>query len=225
MRHFGSPRVVLTDAVVVILLATTACGAANTADRADTSTRTKPFAGYVRTPPLQVAGVSLPTVDGTVVGMAAKPGGFRLVYFGYTFCPDVCPTTMATVREALRTLPEADRSRIDVAMVTIDPARDTAEDLSAYLTTFVADGIAMRTDDQELLRAATAAFGADYRITTIPDGDPEVSHTGDVYAVDEEGEVVIAWPFGIAVKPLRGDLIRLLDGDRPSSDPTTGENT
>lgn len=219
MRRSRTALALSTGALAIALAVLAACGGEGEAGSRENTGRTA-FSGYVRTPALEVDGVTLPALDGTPQEMTARRGGLRLVYFGYTSCPDVCPTTMATVREALRTLPEVDRGRVDVVMVTIDPARDTAERLTTYLATFVADGKALRTDDQELLRKVTNAFGADYRITPVPDGDPEVSHTGDVYAVDDAGTVVIAWPFGIAAKPLRADLVRLLDGELPPTNPT-----
>lgn len=149
--------------------------------------------------------------------MVAEPGGLLLVYFGYTFCPDVCPTTMAFVKRSLATLPPSDRARVQVAMATVDPGRDTAKKLTDYVRAFVPEGIALRTDDQARLRAATEAFGADFKVSTGGDGKVEVSHTGELYVVDEKGAVILAWPFGTSMKSIRTDLDRLLAGERPPS--------
>ena len=75
------------------------------------------------------------------------------MYFGYTNCPDVCPTTMADLGAALDRLDDEDAARVDVAMVTVDPERDTAV-LADYVQSFVADAHAMATDDPAALRAA-----------------------------------------------------------------------
>lgn len=170
----------------------------------------------MRTPPLDVSAVTLPTADGTPASMAARRNGLRLVYFGYTFCPDVCPTTMTYVKKALSSIPAKDRDRVEVDMVTIDPARDTAEKLQTYIQAFVPNGRALRTDDPDALRRAAEAFGANYRVTTGTDGEEEVSHSGDLYAVDDAGTVVLAWPFGTTPSAIEHDLVRLLRGERPT---------
>jgi len=174
--------------------------------------------GSVITGQIAVGGpYALTDQDGKPRASTDFGGKYQLIYFGYTFCPDVCPTTMAYVKKALSSLPSEDRDRVKVVMVTIDPARDTAAKLTDYLKAFVPDGAAVRTDDQTLLRSATGAFGADYKVTTAADGTIEVSHTGEVYVVDDTGTVVLAWPFGTTPKDIHADLARLLAGDRPQS--------
>jgi protein SCO1/2 len=169
------------------------------------------YSGYVVDPPVKVDTVSLPVADGSgEFAMVAPPGGLEVIYFGYTFCPDVCPTTMADVRKAMAELPAAEAERVGVAMVTIDPARDTAEVLDGYVSNFVDDGVALRTDDDAALRAATDAFGANYDVTTNADGEVEVAHTGELYAVDDTGTVVMQWPFGTSYESLARDLRSLL---------------
>jgi protein SCO1/2 len=197
-----------------------ACGSDDAAGPSSSTTAADDgqFAGYTREPVPSVRDVSLPAADGTPVAMpASQPGGLRIVYFGYTSCPDVCPTTMSDLKRALATLPEDQRAKVQVDMVTIDPARDTAEKLPEYVTTFITDGTALRTDDQAALRAAADAFGADYSVEPGPDGEPEVKHTAELYAVDDAGNIVMIWPFGTTSKDIGEDLARLLDGDRPTT--------
>ncbi len=167
---------------------------------------------------LNVSSVTLHAVDGTPVKMVAKPGGLRLVYFGYTTCPDVCPTTLGFVKMAYLDLSKADQDRVDVDMISIDPYRDTAERLSKYLALFVPSANAIRTDDPVELRTAANAFKADYKTGINFEGKREVSHTDDLYAVDDAGNVVLAWPFGTTQPDFERDLIRLLAGDRPPTD-------
>lgn len=184
-----------------------AAGSGSEADTGDSDT----YSGYVVDPPVEVDTVSLPIADGSGdFTMVAPPGGLEVVYFGYTFCPDVCPTTMADLRKALAELPTEEAERIGVAMVTIDPARDTAEVLDGYVSNFVDDGVSLRTDDDAALRAATDAFGANYDVTTNEDGDVEVAHTAELYAVDDTGTVVMQWPFGTSYESLARDLRSLL---------------
>lgn len=160
-----------------------------------------------------VSGTGLPdgTASGAPVAFAADPGGVRLVYFGYTACPDVCPTTLADIRTALAKLSAADRARVSLVMVTIDPARDRPDVLTRYVTSFVPGAHAAQTDDQLALRAVAERFGADYGVETAADGTIEVVHTAFVYLVDAEGHVRVTWPFGTNAPDMRHDLTKLLD--------------
>ncbi|MDA3005045.1 MAG: SCO family protein [Actinomycetota bacterium] len=95
------------------------------------------LAGFTRDPVPRVGGVSLPGVGpggrGKPVPMRAKPGNLLVVYFGFASCPDVCPTTLSDVRGALKRLPADQRKRVEVAMVTVDPTRDTANVMRSYV--------------------------------------------------------------------------------------------
>ena len=78
------------------------------------------------------------------------------------------------------------------------------------MTNFVEDGQALRTEDDTVLRSAADAFGANYNVETNAEGDVEVSHTGELYAVDDSGTVVMQWPFGTTYESLARDLRSLL---------------
>ena len=95
-------------------------------------------------------------------------------------------------------------------MVTIDPARDL-DALASYVTSFVPDAHALGTaDDDELARAAST-FGVSYDVSTDASGEIEVAHTTLLYAVDDTGHVVLAWPFGVSIDDLAADIDQLLD--------------
>ena len=169
------------------------------------------LSGYRREPAPSVAEVRLPSAaGGGEVDFVAPEDAVLIVYFGYTSCPDVCPTTMSDLRRALSWLPEDDRSRVEFTMVTVDPARDVPEKLDAYVTTFLPEGRSARTEDDAQLRAAADAFGADYSVTTDDEGEVEVSHTAELYAVDDTGHIVLQWPFGTTAEALAEDLATLL---------------
>jgi protein SCO1/2 len=179
----------------------------------ETSADDGTLSGYTREPTPSVAEVSLPLADGTgVVPASAAPGGLRIVYFGYTSCPDVCPTTMSDVKAALAELPPEDAERVQVVMVTVDPDRDVPEKLTAYVQTFIEDGQASRVTDPAALEAAAAAFGAQYDLRTADSGEVEVSHSADLYVVDDAGDIVLQWPFGTASADIAADLSTLLGG-------------
>lgn len=187
---------------VASLAAVTACGADGSGGG---------LSGFVSDPPLSVAGLSLPDAangDADFVLMPAEDS-LLIVYFGYTACPDVCPTTMHEVEVALRQAGDL-ADRVDVAMVTIDPSRDEPRLLANYVHDFVPDGHALRTEDDSLLGEVAAAFGASYGITTNDDGTVTVGHTPNLYAVDDTGTVVLTWPFGLPGSSIAADLELLL---------------
>ncbi|MGF1599891.1 MAG: SCO family protein [Acidimicrobiales bacterium] len=172
-----------------------------------------PFAGFERSPAPVVADLSLPSVEAdgseSEFSFAANEGDILLVYFGYTSCPDVCPTTLSDVRRAADRIGD-DRARIDLAMITIDPDVDTPDVLSGYVRSFLPEATAVRTTDDARLRAVADVFGADYG-ALAGDGERQVYHTGSLYAVGSSGELLLTWPFGVPVDDLERDLSRLLD--------------
>jgi protein SCO1 len=204
---------------LVIAAALSGCGdssdAPDAADAADTTSTTTPegvLRGMTRTQPTDVSSVSLPDAsdDGAPFTFAADDGRLLVVYFGYTSCPDVCPTTLADLRTAFDTLGE-DADLVDLAMVTIDPTVDTPEVLTGYVQAFVDDAHALSTTDDDELRAAADAFGADYRVEPGDDGEPIVEHTGFLYVVDDEGSLLLGWPYGQSAADIAHDLALLLE--------------
>jgi protein SCO1/2 len=168
--------------------------------------------GMVREPAPDVSEVVLS--DGSAGGAdyvtRAADGQILLVYFGYTFCPDVCPTTLADVRKVYRELGDGG-DLVDFAMVTIDPERDTGDELAEYVHAFLDKGHALRTDDAALLREVADIYGADYDVTKREDGVVEVAHSAFVYAVDPQGRIVVQWAFGTPPEDMVNDLRYLLD--------------
>lgn len=172
------------------------------------------WAGFERIPAPLVSEQQLPAVEAdgseTPFTFEADDGEVLLVYFGYTSCPDVCPTTLADVRRVSDDIGD-EAERLDLAMVTIDPEVDTPERLVNYARSFLPDAIAIRTLDDAALRTSADAFGADYGTLTPDDGEEQVYHTGSLYAVDDQGRLLLSWPFGIQREDLHRDLDRLLD--------------
>ena len=171
------------------------------------------FAGYERTPTPHVGDLSLPAVEAdgseTELAMQASDGKIMLVYFGYTNCPDICPTTLAEIRQALGDLGDQ-ASDVELAMVSIDPEVDTPEILSSYVRSFVPQAKAVRTLDDTSLRSVAEVFGADYGHELV-DGKSQPYHTTSLYAVDPAGDLVLSWSFGTKPADLASDLRRLLE--------------
>lgn len=209
------------------VLVAAACGTSSTTTEggsgAPGSTAPDQIEGLRRDPPLDVAGVTLPEVSPDLPAqpfeLVAQPGNLLFVYFGYTHCPDLCPTTMADLRKALAQLgPDADR--VEVAFATVDPERDTADVLPAYLSSFVDGAHALRSEDPAELQAAEDAFLASSTITPLDDGTYSVSHTAFSSIVDENGTVVAEWPFGFPPDSMARDL-RILLSQVPARATTT----
>jgi len=168
------------------------------------------LAGYSVEPVPTVGDIALPdlTNDSTEFPLRADPGKILLVYFGYTNCPDFCPNTMASIKLARQQVD--DPAKVEMAMATVDPERDL-DTLASYVTGFVPDGHALGTPDDAALSRAASAFGVSYEVNTGSGGDTEVAHTTLLYAVDDDGQVVLAWPFGVSIDDLAADIDYLLD--------------
>jgi protein SCO1/2 len=172
------------------------------------------LSGAVMDPPLDVAGVTLPEVtagvDSAPFRFVAPDGELLAVYFGYLSCPDVCPTTMADLSLALEEIGD-DADRVSVAMVSVDPERDTPELIDSYLGHFFDQYHSIVTDDLTAQHAAQDAFLASSTIEEHEPGEPyEVSHTANVAIVDDQGRVVVQWPFGLSPELMASDMRILL---------------
>lgn len=173
------------------------------------------LSGAVRDPRLEVGSIALPDVahGGDEAAMTAAPGEILIVYFGYTSCPDICPTTMTDVKQAIDQLDDDEADRVQVAMATVDPDRDTDEVLTGYVDYFFEDPRALRTTDLDQLAEAATAFGVQYQVAEHEPGETnyEVAHTAVTYVVDDAGTVLVEWPFGLDKDLMASDLSILLD--------------
>ena len=136
--------------------------------------------------------------DGRLVTEQDLAGRLMLVYFGYTFCPDVCPTSLQTMSVALEQLGD---DALDVAFlfVTLDPKRDTLAQMKAYVSLFEPGPVAL-TGTAEQVAAAARAYRVYYRLHD-DDGDEDylVDHSSFVYLMDREGRYLAH--FGHAATP------------------------
>jgi protein SCO1/2 len=193
-------RILTTIGVLAVLL--TACGEDKSA---------KVLSGLQLTPPPAVANFALPDAsnNNTAFHFAADPGHFLIVYFGYTQCPDVCPTTLNEVKIARNHL-GANGSKVDLAMITVDPTRDSGTLLTNYVQSFVKGAHALRAEEDAGLARVAKGFGAVYKVTTDAKGLETVTHSGNLYVVDHAGSVVLEWPFGLKADAIATDLEILL---------------
>jgi protein SCO1/2 len=191
--------------LLVVALAMAACGGDDGGSDGDA------LSGIVREPAPAVDGTALPsTAADELIEFRARPGGLQVVYFGYTNCPDVCPTTLADLTVALRKLSDEQAAMVDTVMVTVDPDRDL-DRLTEYVQSFVPDARGAGTDDAALLAEAAEPFGVVYDVRTLDDGTVEVEHSPFLYVVNDQGELVLSWQFGESSDNMAADLASLLE--------------
>lgn len=137
-------------------------------------------------------------------------GKIVVMFFGFTQCPDVCPTSMSTLSEVKRLLgPQGDK--LQVLFVTVDPERDTSEVLKAYMGNFDASFLALRPDSQEQLAALAKEFKIYYKKV---DGRTATSYTMDhsagKYIFDTDGRVRLFSQYGSEANVIAADVVTLL---------------
>ena len=142
-------------------------------------------AAPAQVPPPIAGHFALTTMDGTAVTDATYRGKWLLVYFGYTSCPDICPTVLNEVGQALGALgPLA--GKIQPIFITVDPVRDTQRNLAAYIGAFDSRIVGLRgTPDQT--EAAAKSFHAYYRARSLGGGEYTVDHSSFLYVMKPDG--------------------------------------
>lgn len=155
--------------------------------------------------PRQIPDIQLTSAEGQDWGKTDLQGQWNLLFFGYTFCPDICPTTMAELRQLTHALPEEDREQLQVTMVSVDPNRDTPEQMSSYLQFFDA-GFAGATGDPAQLAKLAQALSIAYIEPDTSEANYLVDHSGQIVIVDPQSRYV-----GFIRPPLRpAELSQLL---------------
>jgi protein SCO1/2 len=149
--------------------------------------------------------------DGRVRTLADFKGKVVVVFFGFTQCPDVCPTTLAELAQIKRAL-GPDGERLQGVFVTVDPERDTPDLLKAYVTTFDPSFVGLRGDE-----AQTAATAKEFKVyfAKVPGKSPgsySIDHTAGSYVFDPQGRVRLFVRHGTGAEALTADLRKLLAG-------------
>lgn len=197
-------------ALAALALATLALALVALLQLRGTLLRPQPLHGTELQGSQPAADFALAGSTGQMVRLSDFRGKVVVLYFGYTFCPDVCPTTLATVARALRLL-GAQATDVQVLMVTVDPERDTPERLARYLSLFDPSFIGL-TGPEEEIAAAASAYGIYYeKRATASAATYLVDHTATTIVVDRQGAVRLLFPFGATAEDMAADLHILLD--------------
>lgn len=153
--------------------------------------------------------LSLPDAQGRQRKLADFKGKVTLVFFGYTQCPDVCPSTLAELAAVKQAL-GAQGERVQGVFVTVDPKRDTAEVLKAYMASFDPSFVALRGSDEQTKRVAK-----DFKVFYAyapgkTEGNYTVDHTAGTFVFDAAGNVRLFVRYGSGAEALAHDLKILL---------------
>jgi protein SCO1/2 len=171
--------------------------------------RPKPFLGTVLQSADPAFDFALSAADGKTVKLSDYKGKVVLLYFGYTFCPDVCPATLANAGQAIRSLGKKGE-QIQLIMISVDPERDSPEKLAEYVTHFHPSFVGVTGTDDQISEAA-ALYGVFYQKS---EGSAStgylMDHTATLMVIDKNGFLKLLIPFGATVEEIASDLKNLL---------------
>jgi len=126
--------------------------------------------------------------EGNEVGPDTLIGRPTMVFFGFTYCPDVCPTTLSDISGWLDEMGE-DAARLDVIFITVDPERDTVKAMAEYVGYFHPSIRGWTGQEKQIARAADG-FRATYKKVQTEGGEYTMNHTASVFLFDAEGQFV-----------------------------------
>jgi len=169
-------------------------------------TGTPAFEGVAVDPPRAMPTYRLPHADGRAITLGAEAGRPLVLFFGYTNCPDICPTTLADWRRVKDQLGERART-VRFVFLSVDPERDTPAIAAAYARRFDPSFVGV-SPGGALIGELMQTFG----VAAMPGASAEhlVSHSSQVYLLDAEGRLVALYPTGTPWTALAHDLDALL---------------
>jgi len=164
-------------------------------------------------PPTAAASIGGPfqLVDqrGQAVNQSLLKGKWSAIFFGYTYCPDVCPTTLQTLGGASDQLgPKA--KQFQVVFITVDPQRDTPKQMNDYLTSAAySKGVVGLTGSDDQIEAVTKAYGV-YSQKQGSGADYTVNHSSAIYLMNPQGQFDSVIPYGLTPDQVRDRLLKAM---------------
>ena len=166
--------------------------------------------GTVYDPPIPAPDFTLTSGDGQVFRLSEQRGRIVLLFFGYTSCPDVCPTTLAELKQVFQKLSSDEQERIRVFFITVDPQRDSPERVQQYASRFHPACIGL-SGSEEVLTPVWQAYGVYREVLPAESASGYlVAHSAWIYLVDPEGNLRLTFPFGTPSEDILFDLKILL---------------
>jgi protein SCO1/2 len=169
------------------------------------------FAGAVLHTPYHAPATELTDTEGRPFSLSTSTDKrLTLVFFGYTHCPDECPTTMATLASAMLQLDDADRSNVQVVFVTTDPSRDTGPVIRHWLDRFDQDFVGATAPLPTIKKVAERVGVPIAKGRRLPSGGYDVTHGTQVLALDGKNQVPVVWTLGTTAPEFAHDIHQLL---------------
>jgi protein SCO1/2 len=168
--------------------------------------KTESFRGTLYEPANPAPEIELTQGDGNSFRLSEKRGDVILLFFGYTSCPDVCPTTLSEMKRVMEAL-GADAERVQVVFVTVDPKRDTPEKLREYVSIFNPTFIGLSGSIEELEKV-WSDYGVYREEEELPNSATGylVNHTARVYLIDRDGNLRLSYSYGTPTDDFVHDL-------------------
>jgi protein SCO1/2 len=191
----------LAGLALVVCTALTACSSSSAAT----------FTGAVLHVPYHVPATELVATTGKPYSLAnSTDKRLTLVFFGYTHCPDECPTTMATLASAMLQLDASDRSNVQVVFVTTDPARDTGPVIRSWLDHFSSSFVGVTGPLPTIKKVATDVGVPIAKGRRLASGGYDVTHGTQVLGIDGKNVVPVVWTLGTTAPEFAHDIHQLL---------------
>ncbi len=168
-----------------------------------------PFQGSLIEPSPPAVDFSLTEADGQIYQLSEREGQVVLIFFGYANCPDICPTTLADFRKMYDEL-EEDVEKVDFVFITIDPERDTAEEIERYVSAFNSDFVALSGSEEDLQQVWDAYWVFREKQESDSEAGYLMAHTSRIYLVDKAGNLRLTFPFGLSATAMLRDVERLI---------------
>ena len=146
--------------------------------------------------------------NGETFRLSGQQTRIILLFFGYTFCPDVCPATLAELNSALGQIPDK-ADAVEVVFVSVDPERDTPQKVQEYVDQFNPAFIGLSGSLSELQKI-WQDYGIFREVVNEPSGLTSVTHTARVILIDMDGKMRLSYAFGTPVKDIVHDLTLIL---------------
>jgi protein SCO1/2 len=154
--------------------------------------------------------IALPDGSGGEFRLSEQRGRMVLVFFGYTSCPDVCPTTLSAMKQVSKSL-GSDAQRVQVVFITVDPERDTVEKTASYAKTFDPSFLGLSGSPQQL-EPVWSGYGVFHQLNKKSPDDMlySVDHSSQVYLIDPRGNLRETFSFGTPTEQILQDVQYLL---------------
>ncbi|PJZ43143.1 photosynthetic protein synthase I [Leptospira kmetyi] len=154
---------------------------------------------------------TLKNTENLEIPLSRIPGKLKLVYFGFSHCPDMCPRALLDMSATVRELGN-DGKDLTPVFISVDPERDSPELLAKYVKQFAGQGLIALTGEKAKLDSLQSAFGAVSKKVSAPqlEGGYTVDHTVFLYVLDDQSRILATFPGGTDGKTLAKDIRKFL---------------